>query len=66
MDISLNYEEMESNISQAFQKELTCFICLSCLIEPVTVSCGHSFCRASICCPAEGEHGGVQKEASLS
>ncbi|XP_059125047.1 tripartite motif-containing protein 43-like [Peromyscus eremicus] len=39
---------METNISQAFQKELTCFICLSCLIEPVTVSCGHSFCRACL------------------
>nr|XP_042115582.1 tripartite motif-containing protein 43-like [Peromyscus maniculatus bairdii] len=38
---------MESDISQAFQEELTCFICLSCLTEPVTISCGHSFCRAS-------------------
>ncbi|XP_052586381.1 tripartite motif-containing protein 43-like [Peromyscus californicus insignis] len=39
---------MESDISQAFQKELTCFICLRCLTDPVTISCGHSFCRACL------------------
>ncbi|XP_028731390.1 tripartite motif-containing protein 43-like isoform X2 [Peromyscus leucopus] len=39
---------MESDISQAFQKELTCFICLNCLTDPVTTSCGHSFCRACL------------------
>ncbi|XP_059125044.1 tripartite motif-containing protein 43-like [Peromyscus eremicus] len=39
---------MESDISQAFQRELTCFICLSCLTDPVTISCGHSFCRACL------------------
>ncbi|XP_059123193.1 tripartite motif-containing protein 43B-like [Peromyscus eremicus] len=39
---------MESDISQAFQKELTCFICLSCLTDPVTITCGHSFCRACL------------------
>nr|XP_042115580.1 tripartite motif-containing protein 43-like [Peromyscus maniculatus bairdii] len=39
---------MESDISQAFQEELICFICLSCLTEPVTISCGHSFCRACL------------------
>ncbi|XP_036047621.1 tripartite motif-containing protein 43-like [Onychomys torridus] len=39
---------MEPDISQAFQKELTCFICLSCLTDPVTISCGHSFCRACL------------------
>ncbi|XP_028731394.1 tripartite motif-containing protein 43B-like isoform X3 [Peromyscus leucopus] len=40
--------KMESDISQAFQKELTCFICLNCLTDPVTTSCGHSFCRACL------------------
>ncbi|XP_038173564.1 tripartite motif-containing protein 43B-like [Arvicola amphibius] len=40
---------MESDLSQAFQEELTCFICLSYLTDPVTVSCGHSFCRACLC-----------------
>ncbi|XP_059125045.1 tripartite motif-containing protein 43-like [Peromyscus eremicus] len=39
---------MESDLSQAFQKELTCFICLSCLTDPVTITCGPSFCRACL------------------
>ncbi|XP_052586328.1 tripartite motif-containing protein 43-like [Peromyscus californicus insignis] len=39
---------MESDLSQSFQKELTCFICLSCLTDPVTLSCGHSFSRACL------------------
>ncbi|CAO2634065.1 Tripartite motif-containing protein 43 [Lemmus lemmus] len=39
---------MESGLSQAFAKELTCFICMSYLIDPVTISCGHSFCRACL------------------
>ncbi|XP_017657271.1 tripartite motif-containing protein 43-like [Nannospalax galili] len=40
---------MESDISQAFQEELTCFICLNYLTGPVTISCGHSFCRHCLC-----------------
>ncbi|XP_060242112.1 tripartite motif-containing protein 43-like [Meriones unguiculatus] len=40
---------MESDISQAFQEVLTCPICLGCLTDPVTTSCGHSFCRACLC-----------------
>ncbi|XP_060242109.1 tripartite motif-containing protein 43B-like [Meriones unguiculatus] len=40
---------MESGISQASQEELTCSICLGCLSDPVTISCGHSFCRACLC-----------------
>ncbi|CAO2634060.1 Tripartite motif-containing protein 43 [Lemmus lemmus] len=39
---------MQSELSQAFAEELTCFICLSYLTDPVTISCGHSFCRACL------------------
>uniref|UniRef100_A0A8C4M123 Tripartite motif-containing protein 43-like n=1 Tax=Equus asinus TaxID=9793 RepID=A0A8C4M123_EQUAS len=35
---------MDMDIPQAFQKELTCLICLNCLMDPVTIDCGHSFC----------------------
>ncbi|XP_050995930.1 tripartite motif-containing protein 43-like [Acomys russatus] len=40
---------MESDISQTFKEELTCLICLDSLTDPVTISCGHSFCRACLC-----------------
>ncbi|XP_076969426.1 tripartite motif-containing protein 43-like [Tamandua tetradactyla] len=36
---------MDSNIPQAFQEELTCLICLNYLVDPITIGCGHSFCR---------------------
>ncbi|CAO2634062.1 Tripartite motif-containing protein 43C [Lemmus lemmus] len=39
---------MESDLLQAFQEELICFICMSFLTDPVTISCGHSFCRACL------------------
>ncbi|XP_006926933.1 tripartite motif-containing protein 43 [Pteropus alecto] len=40
---------MDSDISQAFQKELTCLICLNYLMDPVTMVCGHSFCWSCLC-----------------
>ncbi|XP_019483846.1 PREDICTED: tripartite motif-containing protein 43B-like [Hipposideros armiger] len=40
---------MNSDISQDFHKEFTCLICLNYLIDPVTVSCGHSFCLSCLC-----------------
>ena len=40
---------MDSEISEPFQKELTCFICLNFLLDPVTIGCGHSFCRSCLC-----------------
>ncbi|XP_049974857.1 tripartite motif-containing protein 43B-like [Alexandromys fortis] len=39
---------MESCLAQAFAEELNCFICMSYLTDPVTISCGHSFCRACL------------------
>ncbi|XP_060242078.1 tripartite motif-containing protein 43-like [Meriones unguiculatus] len=44
---------MESDISQAFQESLTCPICLGFLTDPITISCGHSFCRACLCLSGE-------------
>ncbi|XP_059961166.1 tripartite motif-containing protein 43-like [Mesoplodon densirostris] len=40
---------MNSDISEAFQKELTCLMCLNYLLDPVTIGCGHSFCRSCLC-----------------
>jgi tripartite motif-containing protein 43/48/49/64/77 len=40
---------MESDIPQAFQKELTCFICMNYLTDPATTGCGHSFCLPCLC-----------------
>ncbi|XP_027726480.1 tripartite motif-containing protein 43-like [Vombatus ursinus] len=33
---------------QEWQREITCSICRSYLCEPVTIGCGHSFCRACL------------------
>ncbi|KAJ8798402.1 hypothetical protein J1605_001527 [Eschrichtius robustus] len=40
---------MHSDIPEAFQKELTCLVCLNYLLDPVTTGCGHSFCRSCLC-----------------
>ncbi|XP_059785883.1 tripartite motif-containing protein 43-like [Balaenoptera ricei] len=40
---------MDSDIPEAFQKELTCLVCLNYLLDPVTIGCGHSFCRCCLC-----------------
>ncbi|MXQ99396.1 hypothetical protein E5288_WYG013497 [Bos mutus] len=36
---------MDSDTLQVFQSELTCSICMNCFLDPVTIDCGHSFCR---------------------
>uniref|UniRef100_A0A4W2FTT1 Tripartite motif-containing protein 64-like n=1 Tax=Bos indicus x Bos taurus TaxID=30522 RepID=A0A4W2FTT1_BOBOX len=36
---------MDSDTLQVFQSELTCSICTKCFLDPVTIDCGHSFCR---------------------
>uniref|UniRef100_H0XHP8 RING-type domain-containing protein n=1 Tax=Otolemur garnettii TaxID=30611 RepID=H0XHP8_OTOGA len=45
---------MDSDIPQDFQRELTCLICLNYLVDPVTIGCGHSFCRPCLCLSWEG------------
>ncbi|KAB0340539.1 hypothetical protein FD754_023044 [Muntiacus muntjak] len=40
---------MDSEIPEAFQRELTCLVCLNFLLDPVTIGCGHSFCRSCLC-----------------
>ncbi|XP_023064983.1 tripartite motif-containing protein 64 [Piliocolobus tephrosceles] len=40
---------MDSDTLQAFQNELICSICMNFFIDPVTIDCGHSFCRPCLC-----------------
>ncbi|XP_011361603.1 tripartite motif-containing protein 51-like [Pteropus vampyrus] len=40
---------MDFSILQVFQKDLTCSICMNYFIDPVTIDCGHSFCRPCFC-----------------
>ncbi|XP_034788522.1 putative tripartite motif-containing protein 51G isoform X2 [Pan paniscus] len=40
---------MNSGILQVFQRELICPICMNYFIDPVTIDCGHSFCRPCFC-----------------
>ena len=43
--LSLIFRNMDSEELEAFQQELTCSICMNCFLDPVTIDCGHSFCR---------------------
>ncbi|XP_067400667.1 E3 ubiquitin-protein ligase TRIM39-like isoform X1 [Emydura macquarii macquarii] len=48
--------------TQKMQKEATCSICLEYLTEPVTIDCGHNFCRACItqCCEQREPESGTK------
>ena len=47
---------MDSDTLEAFQSELTCSICMNCFLDPVTIDCGHSFCRPCLSlCWEEGQ-----------
>ncbi|XP_048221928.1 tripartite motif-containing protein 43-like [Perognathus longimembris pacificus] len=37
--------DIEMDVYKALQKVLNCVICLNTLIDPVTIVCGHTFCR---------------------
>ncbi|XP_036898845.1 tripartite motif-containing protein 64-like [Sturnira hondurensis] len=36
---------MDSDTSSALQNDLTCSVCMNYFLDPVTIDCGHSFCR---------------------
>ncbi|KAI4561554.1 hypothetical protein MJG53_016608 [Ovis ammon polii x Ovis aries] len=47
---------MDLDTLQVFQRELTCSICMNCFLDPVTIDCGHSFCRPCLSlCWEEGQ-----------
>ncbi|KAI4552988.1 hypothetical protein MJT46_016282 [Ovis ammon polii x Ovis aries] len=48
---------MDLDTLQVFQRELTCSICMNCFLDPVTIDCGHSFCRPCLSlCWEEGQN----------
>ncbi|XP_019483848.1 PREDICTED: tripartite motif-containing protein 64-like [Hipposideros armiger] len=40
---------MDSDTLQFFQNELICSICMNYFLDPITIDCGHSFCRPCLC-----------------
>ncbi|XDA87459.1 hypothetical protein R6Z07M_017139 [Ovis aries] len=54
--ICTGHRNMDSDTLQVFQSELTCSICMNCFLDPVTIDCGHSFCRPCLSlCWEEGQ-----------
>uniref|UniRef100_A0A3Q2Y9T4 Nuclear factor 7, ovary-like n=1 Tax=Hippocampus comes TaxID=109280 RepID=A0A3Q2Y9T4_HIPCM len=52
---------------QLFEKDdLTCSICLTIFTDPVTLLCGHSFCRKCLICFWDTQHQCPQCRASLA
>uniref|UniRef100_A0A8C8ZXE6 Uncharacterized protein n=1 Tax=Prolemur simus TaxID=1328070 RepID=A0A8C8ZXE6_PROSS len=53
---------LASDLSPRLREEARCPVCLDFLQDPVSVDCGHSFCRgcvSELCARAEGAQGGV-------
>ncbi|XP_007936281.1 tripartite motif-containing protein 43B-like [Orycteropus afer afer] len=48
-ELRLRPPNLPGKMDSTLQKELTCVICLSYFTDPVTIGCGHSFCRACLC-----------------
>ncbi|KAL0629894.1 putative tripartite motif-containing protein 49B [Plecturocebus cupreus] len=42
---SFFFRNMDSGFLQAFQRIVTCSICMNYFVDPVTLDCGHTFCR---------------------
>ncbi|XP_040819985.1 tripartite motif-containing protein 43-like [Ochotona curzoniae] len=47
--LCLSILKLNLDILHKFQKELSCAICLNYMTDPVTIHCGHSFCRPCVC-----------------
>ena len=41
----LIFRNMDSDTLPAFLNDLTCSVCMNYFLDPVTIDCGHSFCR---------------------
>ncbi|XP_040819983.1 tripartite motif-containing protein 43-like [Ochotona curzoniae] len=51
---------MDLDILHLVQKELSCAFCLNYMMDPVTINCGHSFCRPCVCLAWEEAKSPVQ------
>ncbi|XP_068129255.1 E3 ubiquitin-protein ligase TRIM21-like [Hyperolius riggenbachi] len=51
------HQSLPAMASAALRKELECSVCLNVYSEPVTLSCGHNFCRGCIDCVLDSQMG---------
>lgn len=47
----------DTTATKKLREEASCSICLQLMVEPVSIDCGHSFCRACIVGYTEGQKG---------